>query len=119
MKYIVRVEPLNKPRTWRLIEAFEYNGWTIEVGFEFDGASIPIGLRWLFPHGGEKFPAACCHDWGYRLQQITRKEADQAFYDIMIENGVSKWRAKSMYWAVRTAGYLAWKKNGAALKEVE
>ena len=101
--------PLTKPRHWVLLNSFEYKGKVVPKGFIFDGASIPTWLRWIFPHGGAKFAAACFHDWGYRLGKITRKEADDAFLDIMLANGVSAWRARTMYAAVRVFGKLHYK----------
>lgn len=116
MKYIVEVKPTETSRSWILTKVFNYKGWSIEEGFQFDGASIPIGMRWLFPHGGAKFPASCFHDWGYRKQEITKEIADREFLNIMLENGVSKWRAYSMYQAVRICGHFAWKKRAKELQ---
>lgn len=110
MKYVIKVENTEVTREWKLLEDFVIsNGYMVHKGFVFDGASIPVGLRWLFPHGGAKFPAACAHDYLYRTGVVTRKEADQVFYDMMIDNGVPKWKAKAMHTGLKVGGGFAWR----------
>lgn len=110
MKYIVRVEPLDEPRHWKLLDDFNYREITVPSGFTFDGASIPLGLRWLFPHGGAKFAAACLHDYCYQTGIVDRITSDKYFLEVMLENGVNKWKAKAMYLGVRSGGWVTWNK---------
>jgi len=109
MKYIIEIRPTKVPRTWQLINSFTYGEITVPRGFLFDGASVPVGLRWIFPHGGAKMAAALVHDYCYRTACVSRKEADKLFHDLMLENGVSKWRAKAMYAGVRSCGFVSWR----------
>jgi hypothetical protein len=111
MKYTVEVKPTDKPREWVVTKGFSYGPHVIPIGFTFDGASIPIGLRWLFPHGGNKFAPACLHDYLYRTGVVSKEEADRLFLSAMLENGVKPWKAKSMYHAVRLCGGPAWRKR--------
>ena len=110
MKYEVKVTPGDTTRTWRLLEGITVAGVRVPRNFMFDGASVPIGFRGLFPHGGRKMAGALAHDWLYRNAWIkgTRKEADLVFLKGMLENGVSKWKAKAMYLGVRLGGWAAW-----------
>ena len=86
---------------------------TIPAGFESDGASVPR-LLW-----GVVFPAedllairaAIMHDYIYRTcpEGWTRAEADAAFRDIMIRDGVTKARAYTAYAGVRLCGGSSWR----------
>lgn len=109
MKFNIKVEPMELPRNWKLVEECIYGDILIPQGFEFDGASIPFGFRWLFKHGGAKFPGACVHDYLYRTGKLAKADADSLFLKIMLENGVSPLRAKLMYLAVKYFGFIAWK----------
>ena len=79
---------------------------TIPAGFITDGASIPRLLWPLFSPTGKHMRAAVLHDYLYAqgASKLTRKAADQAFYDAMRASGVTPIRAKLMYWAVRVFG---------------
>lgn len=124
------VQPDIRPIAWRryrLAEdwSVEWDGETFHVpeGFEHDGASVPRpawSLSGLRPDGLLR-AAALLHDvfygcggelppgWGPdRL--FTRKEADRAFYALMIEAGVPRWRAWVAYRAVRLGGRWSWQK---------
>ena len=107
-KYKILVSPGDKPRRWILEKSVHYRDIWVPIGFTFDGASIPLGLRWLLPHGGKKFFAACLHDWLYRHEIGTREGADKIFLKAMLDNGVSKRDAYEMYWGVRLFGGLSW-----------
>lgn len=111
MKLELKVKPTDKERQWELLETIWYKGIKVPSGFIFDGASIPIGLRWLFPHGGKKFFAACIHDYAYRTGCTSRDTADDLFLDAMLENDVNPWKANSMYSGVRMFGMFTWSKH--------
>lgn len=87
---------------------------TIEVpkSFIFDFASVPKLFWQLFPKQGMRYDrASCLHDWLYVTEYFTRKECDKLFYKAMLSDNVAKWKAKTMYLAVRAGGYFVWKKH--------
>jgi len=85
---------------------------TVPIGFEFDFASVPWLFQRLIPKSGGLYDrASCLHDYLYVSHITTRKQADDLFLKAMLSDGVKKWRAYSMYWAVRVGGSSAWKSN--------
>jgi len=82
--------------------------------FPYDGASTPKFTHRLFPKFGEKYDyAVVIHDFlckeankhlGTPQYAIKRKFADDVFLEIMELSGVSWWRRKAMYRAVRMSG---------------
>jgi hypothetical protein len=88
----------------------------VPVGFVTDLASIPRPLTILQREYGAVNRAAILHDWAYYTRgkvhpnfTMTRKEADQLFYQVLVVDGVAKWRAWTMYWAVRSSPF-NWRK---------
>lgn len=86
------------------------------AGFETDLASIPRIVRPLFPVHGLHTRAAVIHDWLYRDQRIggqwiKRSDADWIFYEAMRGMGVSWAKARAMYYAVRSGGWVFWNKR--------
>lgn len=109
---------LHEPLTWT-------NGIkTVTVpgpGFQCDLASVPrIPLAYLIV-GGMGEVAGTCHDYLYRegailtdglvTRESTRKEADDIFLTILGEEGVSWWKRKAMYHAVRGFAGKNWQKR--------
>lgn len=96
----------------------EWNGKTVHVpyGFESDGASVPrLFWRLVFPSSDTKaLRAAIAHDYIYRNHpgDWTKAEADQMFYDLLVEDGVPKWRAWIAYKGVDWFGFFAWVSRG-------
>jgi hypothetical protein len=102
-------------RRFRLLAPFSvtitHDGETHQIivpaGFESDFASVPRPFwSWIPPHGRYLW-ASVVHDYLYAVGSrsgITRADADQVFYVMMIHAGVSKWRARIMYSAVRVGG---------------
>jgi hypothetical protein len=104
---------------------------TVPAHYPFDGASVPRicwTLTGLLPTGVH-LGAAAVHDYLYqRRGQIrdgeaqhfvsgqwqpfnanwTRKQCDQLFLDIMLLAGETRWKAWSMWQAVRLFGGFAW-----------
>ncbi len=122
-------QPDIRPYAWRKYElaapwSVKWLGQTYNIpkGFRHDGASIPRlvwSLSGLRPDGLLR-AAALLHDalyrYGGRLPRgwgpevlFSRKEADAAFYGLMIEAGVPKWRAWMAWRAVRLFGRWSWK----------
>jgi hypothetical protein len=103
----------------RLTRAMKYRWYgvtfTVPAGFECDGASVPRFL-WnsVSPQIDPRTLAgAIGHDFLYRRHPAgwTRAEADDFFYDLIREDGLSWWKAQKAYWGVRFFGGSAWNEN--------
>ena len=99
---------------WKLHEPLVYltkAGRTIivPVGFVTDLASIPRGLWNLLPKSGAYNEAGVVHDYLYRINGVTRKEADEVFLQAMEELGVGRVRRTLMWSAVRMFAGRKWK----------
>lgn len=116
-----QLEPISD-KEWRLIRRFSVvcGRWRIILhpGFVTDGASIPrVGLIWMLvghPLQGLVLPAAIVHDGLYRIggpDGMPRAECDEIFYKLMLANGVNRVKAWAMYRAVRSFGWVTWRKN--------
>ena len=81
--------------------------FSIEEGFETDLASIPkIAWPVLSPFHSSLIRPAIVHDWMYRTTcYFSRKQSDLIFYHMLINEGVSHFRASIMYYAVRFFGW--------------
>ena len=81
----------------------------VPAGTTTDGASIP---RWLWrvcghPLEAPRVYAALLHDWLYRNGYkfgISRKEADDCYYELLRHFGISAWIATTEYYALRLFG---------------
>lgn len=99
----------------------EWNGERVYIprGFESDGASVPrLFWRLVFPTiDPQALRAALAHDYIYRTKPDgwTKEEADEMFYDLLIEDGVAKWRAWLAYKGVDWFGQCAWNDAGGAV----
>ena len=85
------------------------NRWVlVEAGFEFDWDSVPRipGVHALVKGRAEK--SACLHDWLYRYQPCSRRQADLIFRDAMLEEGVKRRHRWPIYWGVRIGGWRGW-----------
>jgi len=93
---------------------YKANTDTIRVpsGFITDFASVPWIFRWFFPVMGTlSDKPAVLHDWLYVTESFDRKTCDELFYKALKERGVSRWKAWSMYKAVRLGGWYVWNKH--------
>ena len=77
----------------------------IEKGFSYDGASIPWPLWPILGH--PMHPRLCTaagiHDKGYR-GVLPRDVADLMFYNVLLDHGYPKCKAKIAYLGVRLFG---------------
>jgi len=100
---------------WELTSPFEYRtggNLTIKIpeGFITDGASIPkfaysiIGSPWT----GKYAKISVVHDFLYKKHLYPRKVSDKIFLNGMKILGVSWWRRRIMYTAVRLGGRFCW-----------
>ncbi len=84
--------------------------YIVEEGYRSNGMSVPQCLWSIISPQYSPitlFPSIC-HDWLYDNHLMTREEADQWYYDALIENGYPKWKAKLVYKAVRKYGESHW-----------
>ena len=114
----VRKTWLGSRAIWKLTAHLVYEDEKYHVivpaGFETDFASVPrLPLMYLLA-GDTAHEAAVIHDYLYRINGISRREADALFYRIMLETGEPRWRAWMMYSAVRVGGWRTWNKYRAA-----
>ena len=130
-----RVEPLGGNR-YRLFEAYAYV-WTkdgasyrlvVPAGFTSDLASVPrllwfvispfdlgaavVPHDWVYANAGRLPPSSWQAwrggDWADDERVWTRREADRLFGRLMREVGVSRWKRRAAYLAVRLFGFLVW-----------
>lgn len=120
----MRVEILESGRNARLLEDYPVETSIgiviIPAGFETDFASVPQLFWSIVPPMGKYFIAAVLHDYFYREpgsrtdvaviydRVITREFADYIFLEEMVDLGVSWWKRKIMYKAVRMFGGSSW-----------
>lgn len=96
-------------RTWVLIAPFHYQSDVVQrtlyvpAGQSTDFNSIPR-LLWRVCPPADHAEAGVVHDWAYRTGALTRKEADDVFYEALLALGVSSWKARTMWAAVRMFG---------------
>jgi hypothetical protein len=121
-----RVEDRSKDGrgTWKLLSDLVYESdvagirITAPEGFVTDLASVPrLPFAYLLT-GGIGHAAAVIHDVLYSGHQVTRKVADEVFYEALLVVGIPKWQAWLMWSGVRVGGGSAWRKPGQP-QEVE
>ena len=87
---------------------------TVPLGFTTDGASIPAIARtltgWAKFEGPQRW-AGILHDWLYYQPGYDRKRADQVFREVLRNEGASRFKTSTMYWAVRLFGGAAYRSN--------
>lgn len=102
---------------WELLDPFvvrvDGNPWVIPAGFETDFASVPRLPVVYTIAGNVAHKSALVHDYLYRLKGVSRKYADDVFFEAMKTEGVSSLRRNLMYSAVRVFGGPAYKKAQA------
>jgi len=84
---------------------------TVPRGFVFDGASVPPLLTALVPRSHPAFlPAAALHDWIYSDidGSLTRREADDLFFEALLVLQTPAVWARLMWTAVRAFGIVPW-----------
>ncbi len=79
------------------------HGIKVPVDFPFDGASAPRFFWAIIPPFKMTKKAAVVHDWLCRDAKCAydRKKADELFYVMLLEAGISKARARLGYLGVR------------------
>lgn len=131
MTGIIRISNLDTEKIdknlWRLNAPLQFKIWheliSIPKNFITDGASRPQFTGSLCNRmSGPEAEAAVLHDFLYTRDSgcnLTRRQADELFYDAMVQNGTRRWRAKAIYMGVRLAGGKFWKKRSTLSKITE
>lgn len=123
------VEKLDDGRFWRLDEPFVYYlTWPeytesvhVPAGFKTDFASVPRVAHGILSPTGKIGKPAVVHDKLYRApvviveevdgprgRAISRADADRIFLEAMEVAGVSWWKRRLAYRAVRLGGWRPW-----------
>ena len=112
-------------RKWRLHREFTFHigsQWSnkyihVPVGFVTDFASVPKFVMPLLPWWAKYQKSAILHDWLYKVKylmgnHITRKEADDVFYEAMLVEFRHHRSGEVVAWieykVVRLFSWLAW-----------
>lgn len=99
-------------------------GLRVEVpqGFKTDGSSIPRPFTGLISRRFRYVVPSTVHDWLYTSHEVSREEADVAFYLLLCHYGATSIKALLMFTAVRAFGWIRWpkcKKQSWKMKEVQ
>ena len=107
-----------RPEQWEVLRSFSFVTDLTEVyvprGFITDLASVPKALRSVVSGRGYWDQPAVLHDYLYRHNLITRKEADRLLLEAcehMEELWNVPWyrqRKRAIYAAVRVGGWFSW-----------
>lgn len=107
-------------RRWRLTSPLTYTRSHLDQikvpsGFCTDFASVPRFFWRLLPPAGAGpgaayGMAAVIHDFLYATGLRPRAECDKIFREAMATEGVTGWRRWAMYLAVRSFGWLPWRR---------
>ena len=118
---LLLVSPLADGKTWVIMRDFGYEVGTegsgdvidVAIGFQTDFATIPRPFWMLLPKWGRYGNATVIHDWLYWRQERPRRAADAILLEAMGVLGVSALVKRTLYWAARLFGWLAWHRNAA------
>jgi len=100
---------ISEKTVYVLLEIEYIKSYEIPIGYQTDGASVPQLLWTILPPSGRHSRGALLHDWLYDNKIGTRKQADVLFLEQMLDDGVVKWKAYTMYWGVRIFANYKWK----------
>ena len=119
------VSPLDSGKEWVLRKSFHYDvghkgsdySIAIPTGFVTDFcSSLPIVWS-IIPKWDKYGKATVVHDYLYFTREVSRKKADDIFYEAMLVSGVKRWKAKLMHWTVRVFGTSSYKKSDCYIIE--
>ena len=113
---VVIHEEDERGNVYTIKQELHYKDIVVPIGYESDGASVPrFFWRYVFPPGDiHAMRAAFLHDYVYREHPKgwTKKKADKMFYNVMVEDGCLKSKARRAYLGVRFFGGPSWRKGG-------
>ena len=105
---LIYISAVTKPPTDRFPFG-QFGVIRVPAGFKTDLASIPQFLWSVLPPVGRYDRAAVVHDYLYRFNGCTRKEADDVLFEAMAVLGVRATQRWTIYAGVRAGGWLPWK----------
>lgn len=102
-------------KRWRMVADYrvDYDGlrFEIPIDFEFDLSSVPRVLWPVISSFELSIVAPLVHDYLYRYRgkpvyhlpprKVTRTDADRIFYEMMLLEGIPRWKAEAAYRAVK------------------
>ena len=83
---------------------------TVPVGSTSNGASVPSFLWSIFPPFGKYWRAALLHDYLYGKTTLPKAKCDKLFLEAMLDSGVPRLKAETIYLNVKWLGFWAFKK---------
>lgn len=105
------LRPLDDGRDMQVMQDFSYTDWQghkliATAGFVSDGATIPRAVWSLVggPWDGPYRKAAVVHDVGCRNHKYTWRDTHRLFLEAMLDSGVTRSLALTMYWGVLVGG---------------
>jgi len=92
---------------WRLLAPLVYESqagvtYTVPTGFSCDFASVPRIPVIYALYGNRAHRPAVLHDYLLHSKEVTRRVADDLFYEAMLSVGMSERHANAMHLAVRS-----------------
>lgn len=99
---------LDDPGWFEVANDVTYEGsffYVVKEGTKTDLASIPRIMRMVFQKTGPSRKPAVFHDDMYGRQWETRKICDEAFREMLMSRGMSKFVANIYYLGVRAGGW--------------
>ena len=120
-----KVIPVHEKELYEVAEDFHVSVDGVDIwvprGFQYDGASIPA-FAWQVvytPFNPKVMIPAVAHDWQYHSHQVDREKADELFYILLKQQGVSESKSWTMYQAVRIAGELYWPNDDEDIEKLK
>ena len=104
------LQPMPRSRRYIVVYDTQIRGHVVPNGYQTDGASIPRPFWFVVgsPFSPDVIRAAMLHDFLYSHRKVSRIDADDLLYEVMIADGVPRWRALVIHVAVRAVGWLFW-----------
>lgn len=90
-----------------LVRDVQLRGIVVPRGFCSNASSLPWLARSMLPQTLDPCPAVVLHDYLYSTMSpkyVTRKDADLYMYHDLLEMGVSRVRAKTVFAIARAGG---------------
>lgn len=97
---------LTEPLAYQTRYKGEHCSVTVPEDFRTDLASIPRIFRPIYTGHDKTRKPAVLHDYLRAKADVTDKLADRLFLIAMKDEGVSMWKRRTMFWAVRIGSWV-------------